>query len=426
MPSLLSHPSIVSRATALILWLLGMVFATAAGAAIVLEGSATGRNTGLPDDGSEGALTITRPAAAKPGMAMIVSIAARPSQMTWTPPSGWTELSVAAEQFDGGSSTDPGGMTMRTYYRIVDVSEPNSYTWAFANTIGIATPYCRYPNPPSYSNCSAGGSAVGGMLVFSGIDTSSSPLDTTPSSRLNASGTTHRTSAITTTTADARVVAMISYLSAGSFTYSGTSCGTVEHLDVRAPASTNAVGTTLQMGSFTKATAGLTCAPQATASGDADTGVGHLLALRPSEKDLTLAMVRNGPLTPGGTASYTLTITNAGSQTEPGPLTIIDTLPAGLSYSSVSGSGWLCSAAGQVVTCQKTGTLTAGASATPLVITVNVSGGTTGIKTNTATASGTGVTATRSTIPPPTPMSSLPRPMPITRWTKPAGARLPT
>ena len=372
------------------LLLLASLFSWSAQAAIVLQGSASGINTSLPTDGSAGALTFARPAVAKPGMALIVSIAARPSQMTWTVPAGWTQLSIATEQTSGGVSTDPGGMTMKTFYKIVGVGEPNSYTWTFANTIGIASPYCASPNPPSYSNCSAGGSAVGGMLVFSGLDTASSPLDTTPSSRLNASGTVHGTTAITTVTNNAVVVSMISYLSAGSFVYSGTLCGTVEALDVSAPAAATAIGTTLQMGYFTKATAGLTCAPQATASNDADTGLGHLMALRPSQRDLSIDMTRSAPLSPGGTASYTMTITNAGGLSEPGPLAIVDTLPTGLSLASFSGSGWSCSTAGQVVSCTKTGSLAAGVAATPLVLNVNVSPTAVGVMTNTATGSGTG------------------------------------
>jgi len=366
------------------------VISSPAYATIVLKGSASGSNTGIPGDGTAGVLTISRPAAAKPGMAMIVSIAARPSQMTWTVPSGWTQLSVAAEQVNGGSSTDPGGMTMKTFWRIVGTAEPTSYSWTFANTIGISTAYCTSPNPPTYSNCSAGGSAVGGMLVFSGLDTSSTPIDGTPTSKLmNTSTLTFSTNPVTTTTANAVVVSMISYLSAGSFVYSGTSCGTTEVMDVSTPVAANAVGTTLQMGYFTKATAGVSCAPQSTANGNSDSGIGHLLALKSSARDLSLDMARDVPLSQGGTAKYTLTITNEGSLQEPGPLTIIDTLPTGLTLNSYSGTNWSCSGTTTVI-CTLIGTLNAGVSATPLVLTVNVSPSATGVITNTATASGTG------------------------------------
>ena len=365
-------------------------------AVIVYEGSSSGRNIALPDDGTAGTLIINRPAAAKPGMAMIVSIAARPDRMNWGDPPGWTQLSADSHQPAGGISTDPGGMEMRTYYRIVDINEPNSYTWSLSNTVGIAAPYCTNPNPPSYSNCSAGGSAVGGMLVFSGIDTSTNPLDATPTSRLNASSTTHRTNAVTTATPGAVVVSMISYLSAGTFANPTCNPAVVpaptitEALDVAAPNPNTAIGTTIQMAFFTKPTAGVTCATQSVANSNADTGVGHLLALRPSTRDLTLSMTRNVPLSPGGTASYTLTIKNDGILSDPGPLTIVNTLPAGLTYTGASGAGWNCSAAAQVVSCSKTGALAAGASATPLVINVSVNTGTSGVKTNTATAAGTG------------------------------------
>jgi MSHA biogenesis protein MshQ len=324
-------------------------------------------------------------------MALIVSIAARPSQMTWTTPAGWTQLSVAAEQINGGSSTDPGGMTMKTFWKIVGTAEPNSYSWTFANTIGIAAPYCGSPNPPSYSNCSAGGSAVGGMLVFSGLDTSSSPIDGTPTSRLMDTSTlTHSTTAITTATDGAAVISMISYLSAGSFVYSGTSCGTVEVLDVSTPVTANAVGTTLQMGWFTKATAGATCAPRSTASSSSDSGIGHLMALRPSQRDLSMDMVRDVALSQGGTANYTLTVKNEGSLSEPGPLSIVNTLPTGLTLASATGVGWSCATAGQVVTCSLAGALAGGVTAVPLVLKVNVGAAASGVFTDTATVSGTG------------------------------------
>ena len=52
-----------------------------------------------------------------------------------------------------------------------------------------------------------------------------------------------------------------------------------------------------------------------------------------------------------------------------------DTLPAGLTYNSASGTGWTCSAAGQVVTCTHAPTLNPGASLPPLTLVVNVARG---------------------------------------------------
>jgi MSHA biogenesis protein MshQ len=107
--------------------------------------------------------------------------------------------------------------------------------------------------------------------------------------------------------------------------------------------------------------------------------------------DLALAMTRTGDLRVGSTAYYTLTVTNNGSDIETGPVTVVDTLPAGLKLVSASGSGWTCSnAAGNggttLVTCTRAGTLAAGTRATPLTITVTPNA--TGTYTNSATVSG--------------------------------------
>jgi MSHA biogenesis protein MshQ len=107
--------------------------------------------------------------------------------------------------------------------------------------------------------------------------------------------------------------------------------------------------------------------------------------------DLSLAMTRTGDLRVGSTAYYTLTATNNGSDVETGPVTIVDTLPAGLKLVSTSGSGWTCTnAAGSngatVVTCTRPGQVLAGASMVPLNITVTP--GSSGNFTNTATVSG--------------------------------------
>ena len=348
--------------------------------AIVYVGASSGLNPAIPTDGTAGALVIPKPAGVTPGMALIASIAARPQQqnppgvsqgVVWTPPPGWN-LMTSTNQPSGGLSTLPQGMTLLTYYRIAGTSEPNSYTWTFVN---------------NYLN--QGGSAVGGILAFSGVDTSSSPIDVW-SQRLTASGLTHGTTSITTTVANTMIVSSISYLSGSSFANPTGIAGITERLDVRAPAAANVIGTTLQMATVPWAATGATGATQAVAAGNADTGVGHLMALKPSLRDLTLAMSRSGPLVPSGTASYTITVTNVGSLSEPGPLSIVDTLPTGLTYASLSGAGWSCSVAAQVLTCTNTGALAAGAAATPLVIHVNVAASANGVLANTATVSGTG------------------------------------
>lgn len=105
--------------------------------------------------------------------------------------------------------------------------------------------------------------------------------------------------------------------------------------------------------------------------------------------DLSLSMTRGSALVPGSNVPYTLTVTNGGPGTLAGSLQIVNTLPAGLSFFSSSGTGWGCSVAGQVVTCSWVGTLVSGASAPALTLTASVDLGATGTITNTATVTGT-------------------------------------
>jgi MSHA biogenesis protein MshQ len=85
-------------------------------------------------------------------------------------------------------------------------------------------------------------------------------------------------------------------------------------------------------------------------------------------------------------------VTNNGINSEPGPISVVDTLPAGLTYNATGsgGTGWVCGVVGQVVTCTRAGALAGGASAAALVLNVNVGAGASGTLTNTAAVSGTG------------------------------------
>ena len=350
-------------------------------AAVVFQGSSSGINTGLPTNGTPGALTIARPTTAKPGMVMIVSIAARPSGMTWTSPTGWTQLSLTSEQPNGGVSTAPGGMTLRTYYRIVGLSEPTSYSWTLANPRNT------------------GGTAVGGMLVFSGIDTASNPINGTPTSVLTARGDVFSTTPVTTDVANTMLISVLSVLSADSFsapTLTGSTACTsgpqpVDVIDRSSPTVANETGTAVNMSYFRQTNAGVSCGTTASLTNRfSDNGVAHLMALRPSLRDLSVNITRNVALSPGGTASYSVVATQEGSLSEPGPLAIVNTLPAGLTFTSYSGAGWICTRSGQVVTCTNGNTVAAGQSAAPLVINVSVAPALNGVITFNATVSGTG------------------------------------
>ena len=53
----------------------------------------------------------------------------------------------------------------------------------------------------------------------------------------------------------------------------------------------------------------------------------------------------------GQQATYQLEVRNAGPTEDPGPVTMVDQLPAGLTYVSAVGVGWTCAAQSQTVTC---------------------------------------------------------------------------
>jgi large repetitive protein len=57
-------------------------------------------------------------------------------------------------------------------------------------------------------------------------------------------------------------------------------------------------------------------------------------------------------------------VSNAGPTADPGPITVTDALPAGLSYASATGTGWVCSAAAEVVTCTAAAGLAVGQTST--------------------------------------------------------------
>ena len=114
--------------------------------------------------------------------------------------------------------------------------------------------------------------------------------------------------------------------------------------------------------------------------------------------DLTVSKTVNpGALRIGQVAAaYTITTSNVGSAPSSGTITVTDTLDPNLTYVSATGSGWSCSAAGQVVTCTTSAVIAAGASAPPITLSVNVtvSGSTSTSVTNRVIVAGGGETNT--------------------------------
>jgi uncharacterized repeat protein (TIGR01451 family) len=69
--------------------------------------------------------------------------------------------------------------------------------------------------------------------------------------------------------------------------------------------------------------------------------------------DLAIAKSHVGDLVPGESGTYTITVVNHGPSVAAGPITVVDELPAGLTYSSDDGAGWSCTPSGSTVECER-------------------------------------------------------------------------
>ncbi|HMC71691.1 MAG TPA: DUF11 domain-containing protein, partial [Mycobacteriales bacterium] len=95
----------------------------------------------------------------------------------------------------------------------------------------------------------------------------------------------------------------------------------------------------------------------------------NLTAVTPATADLKLLM--NGPAAANAASpiSYTINISNLGPDPTSGVITVVDTLPAGVSAASASGTGWTCGApSGGTITCTNPGPLTSGNSLPALTV----------------------------------------------------------
>ncbi len=101
--------------------------------------------------------------------------------------------------------------------------------------------------------------------------------------------------------------------------------------------------------------------------------------------DLSVAKTHSGNFMAGQQGTYTIQVANNGPNEAAGTVTVSDTLPAGLTYLSGSGSNWSCSAAGQTATCIHPGPVPVGGSLPDLALTVDVGAAAVPSVTNTAT-----------------------------------------
>src|SRR5256714_9054052 len=104
---------------------------------------------------------------------------------------------------------------------------------------------------------------------------------------------------------------------------------------------------------------------------------------------MTLAKSHSGNFTQGQTgATYSITATNSGSAPTSAAVSVTDTLPAGLTATAISGSGWTCVLG--TLTCTRSDALAVGASYPAITLTVNVANNAAASVTNSVAVSGGG------------------------------------
>jgi uncharacterized repeat protein (TIGR01451 family) len=118
----------------------------------------------------------------------------------------------------------------------------------------------------------------------------------------------------------------------------------------------------------------------------------------PAVPDLTLSVGHNGNFSQGDVAdAYYIAVSNVGSASTTGTVTVTDTLPSGLTPTAAdsgASNGWTLSTNGQTVTGTRSDVLTVGNYYPTLTVTVAVASNAPSSVTNTATVSGGGETNT--------------------------------
>ena len=87
--------------------------------------------------------------------------------------------------------------------------------------------------------------------------------------------------------------------------------------------------------------------------------------------DLSIVKTPSGSATPGSTWTFTMAVSNLGPSDAEGPISVVDELPAGMTFLS-EGADWTCFPYGQTVYCAYFDDLAAGASAPDLRVTVEI------------------------------------------------------
>src|SRR5579862_2428685 len=102
----------------------------------------------------------------------------------------------------------------------------------------------------------------------------------------------------------------------------------------------------------------------------------------------SIAKTHAGNFVPGGVGQYAISVSNTGTGSSSGMVTVTDSVPSGLNASNIGGTGWSCTISS--VSCSRSDALSVGASYPSVIVTVNVAPSASGSITNQATVSGGG------------------------------------
>ena len=149
---------------------------------------------------------------------------------------------------------------------------------------------------------------------------------------------------------------------------------------------------TITVAVASNAGASLTNTASVSGGGDGSAATGSVTVATAASIDLTVVKTASAStLVRGGTGSFTLAVTNTGGTATDGTLvTLTDTLPAGLTPTGATGTGWTCSISGQDVSCTRSDALAGSASYPNIAVAVNVASDAGTPLTNTGSVSGGG------------------------------------
>ncbi len=240
-----------------------LLIVDSAQAAVGFRASANNRQSSTA---SGGTITVNKPTGTINGDVMLASVVVVTNTSTVITPAGWT-LVQNSNQTNGSTSR------LYTYYKVAGASEPSSYAWTFSG---------------------ANNGAVAGIASLTGVDPAS-PIDAS-ASQTTASSTSHTALSVTTTVAGDMLVTIHEFSSSRTWT---PPAGMTEAVDRYSRSGTSGNGVSMEMNYEPRPTVGATGVRTATASGSADSGATHSIALK------ALVVV----VTPGAFNTYDSTTT---------------------------------------------------------------------------------------------------------------------